>query len=75
MGQVQLGVGSSFPVSAQGSLIFNDFSDPKVLLIYYHPQPDTGAICLFFRNGHIDFCPMLNVAQLSGNTEVREDKG
>lgn len=51
------GVGSSFPVSAQGNRIFNDSSDPKVLLIYYHPQHDTGAVCLFFRNWLHRFLP------------------
>lgn len=47
-GHVQLAVGHSLPVSAQGNPIFNDSSDPKVLLNYYHPQHDTGAVCLFF---------------------------
>lgn len=47
-GQVQLAIRSSFPAGAQGSLVVNDSSDPKVLLTYYHPQRDAGAVCLFF---------------------------
>lgn len=48
--QVQSDLEASFPGSAQGNPIFKDSSEPKVLLIYYHPQHDTGAVCLFFRN-------------------------
>lgn len=57
LGQVQLAVGSSFPVSTQGDPIFHDSSDPKVLLSYYHPQHDPGAVGVFFRNRLHRFLP------------------
>ena len=48
MGQVQPGLGSSFPGSAQGKLKFKGSSGPKVLLSYYHPHRDTGTVLFVF---------------------------
>jgi hypothetical protein len=55
-----------FSVSVPGNMIFNESSDLKVLLIYYHLDMTLGLFVCFSEISCIDFSLMLNVAQMSG---------